>query len=82
MAVKKSTAPKGGAKTKVAAKKAAPKAKAAPKTEARAAAAYARQERLDESQAEFEAVLRIDPKSSMARQAIDAIVARRKATGK
>ena len=44
--------------------------------------AYARQERLDESQAEFEAVLRIDPKSSIARQAIDAIVARRKATGK
>jgi tetratricopeptide (TPR) repeat protein len=44
--------------------------------------AYARQERLDESQAEFEAVLRIDPKSSIARQAIDAIIARRKATGK
>jgi tetratricopeptide (TPR) repeat protein/mono/diheme cytochrome c family protein len=44
--------------------------------------AYARQERLDESQAEFEAVLRIDPKSPIARQAIDAIVARRKATGK
>jgi tetratricopeptide (TPR) repeat protein/mono/diheme cytochrome c family protein len=44
--------------------------------------AYARRERLDESQAEFEAVLRIDPKSSIARQAIDAIVARRKATGK
>jgi tetratricopeptide (TPR) repeat protein len=44
--------------------------------------AYARQERLDESQAEFEAVLRIDPKSTIARQAIDAIVARRKATGK
>jgi hypothetical protein len=44
--------------------------------------AYARQERLDESQTEFEAVLRIDPKSSIARQAIDAIVARRKATGK
>ena len=41
-----------------------------------------RQERLDESQAEFEAVLRIDPKSPIARQAIDAIVARRKATGK
>jgi tetratricopeptide (TPR) repeat protein len=44
--------------------------------------AYARLERLDESQAEFEAVLRIDPKSPLARQAIDAIVARRKATGK
>jgi tetratricopeptide (TPR) repeat protein len=44
--------------------------------------AYARLERLGESQAEFEAVLRIDPKSSIARQAIDAISARRKATGK
>jgi tetratricopeptide (TPR) repeat protein/mono/diheme cytochrome c family protein len=44
--------------------------------------AYARRERLDESQAEFEAVLRIDPTSSIARQAIDAIVARRKATRK
>jgi hypothetical protein len=44
--------------------------------------AYARQERLDESQAEFEAVLRLDPQSSIARPAIDAIVARRKATGK
>lgn len=44
--------------------------------------AYARRERLDESQAEFEAVLRIDPKSPIAKQAIDAIVARRKATGK
>jgi tetratricopeptide (TPR) repeat protein len=44
--------------------------------------AYARQERLGEAQSEFEAVLRIDPKSSIARQAIDAIIARRKATGK
>ena len=44
--------------------------------------AYARQERLSEAQSEFEAVLRIDPKSSIARQAIDAIMARRKATGK
>ncbi len=44
--------------------------------------AYARQERLDESQAEFEAVLRIDPNSRIARQAIEAIAARRKATGK
>ena len=44
--------------------------------------AYARQERLNESQAEFEAVLKIDPNSSIAKQAIDAIVARRKATGK
>jgi hypothetical protein len=34
MAVKKSTAPKGGAKTKVANKKATPKAKAAPKVKA------------------------------------------------
>jgi tetratricopeptide (TPR) repeat protein len=44
--------------------------------------AYARQERLNESQAEFEAVLKIDPNSSIAKQAIDAIVARRKATGR
>jgi tetratricopeptide (TPR) repeat protein/mono/diheme cytochrome c family protein len=53
-----------------------------PDVHVRLGMAYARQERLDESQAEFEAVLRIDPKSSIARQAIDAIVARRKATGK
>ncbi|MGH7247040.1 MAG: tetratricopeptide repeat protein, partial [Pseudomonadota bacterium] len=44
--------------------------------------AFARMERLDESQAEFEAVLRLQPNSQFARQAIDAIVARRKATGK
>lgn len=44
--------------------------------------AYARKERLEESQAEFETVLKLDPKSPIARQAIDAIVARRKATGK
>jgi tetratricopeptide (TPR) repeat protein len=43
--------------------------------------AYARQERLDESQAEFEAALRIDPTSTIARQAIDGIIARRKAKG-
>ena len=53
-----------------------------PDVHVRLGMAYARQERLDESQAEFEAVLRIDPKSPLARQAIDAIVARRKATGK
>ena len=53
-----------------------------PDVHVRLGMAYARQERLDESQAEFEAVLRIDPKSPIARQAIDAIVARRKATGK
>ncbi len=53
-----------------------------PDVHVRLGMAYARQERLDESQAEFEAVLRIDPKSSIARQAMDAIVARRKATGK
>jgi len=44
--------------------------------------AYARQERLDESQAEFEAVLKIDPNSSIAKQAIQAIINRRRATGK
>jgi tetratricopeptide (TPR) repeat protein len=44
--------------------------------------AYARQERLDESQAEFEAVLRIDAQNAIAKQALDAIAARRKAKGK
>lgn len=44
--------------------------------------AFARAERLDESQAEFEAILRIDPKSETAKQAIEAIKARKKATGK
>jgi cytochrome c-type biogenesis protein CcmH/NrfG len=43
---------------------------------------FARMERLDESQAEFEAVLRIKPDSRLAREAIDAIVKRRQATGK
>ena len=44
--------------------------------------AYARRELLDESQAEFDAVLRIDPTSPVAKQAIAAIAAHRKATGK
>jgi tetratricopeptide (TPR) repeat protein len=44
--------------------------------------AYARQEKLDESQAEFEMILRIDPRSESAKQAIAAIQARKKATGK
>jgi tetratricopeptide (TPR) repeat protein len=53
-----------------------------PDVHVRLGLAYARQERLDESQAEFEAVLRIQPESSMAKQALEAIAARRKATGK
>lgn len=53
-----------------------------PGVHARLGMAYARKDRLDESQAEFEAVLRLDPKSTIARQAIDAIAARRKAIGK
>jgi Flp pilus assembly protein TadD/mono/diheme cytochrome c family protein len=44
--------------------------------------AFARMERLNESQAEFEAVLRLKPDSQLARQAIDAIVKRKQATGK
>jgi tetratricopeptide (TPR) repeat protein len=44
--------------------------------------AFARMERLDESQAEFETILRLDPNSQTARQAIDAIKARRQATRK
>ena len=44
--------------------------------------AFARMERLDESQAQFEAVLRLKPDSRLAREAIDAIVKRRQAGGK
>jgi hypothetical protein len=44
--------------------------------------ALARLERLDESQQVFEMLLRVDPKSDLAKQAIAAIIARRKATGK
>ncbi len=44
--------------------------------------AFARQEKLDESQVEFEKILKLKPDSQLAKQAIDAIVARRKATGK
>ncbi|MBS1857337.1 MAG: tetratricopeptide repeat protein [Acidobacteria bacterium] len=53
-----------------------------PAVHVRLGMAYARQERLDEAQAEFEAVQRLDPQSVIARQAIEAIAARRKATGK
>jgi Flp pilus assembly protein TadD len=44
--------------------------------------AFARIDELDESQREFEAVLRLDPGSVTAKQAIDAIQARKKALGK
>jgi Flp pilus assembly protein TadD/mono/diheme cytochrome c family protein len=44
--------------------------------------ALARMERLDESQQVFEALLRVDPNSDLAKQAIAAIVAHRKAIGK
>jgi Flp pilus assembly protein TadD len=43
---------------------------------------FARMDRLNESRAEFEAVLRLKPDSQLARQAIDAIVKRKEATGK
>lgn len=44
--------------------------------------AYARMDRLAESQVEFETILQLDPNSQTARQAIDAIKARRAALGK
>ncbi|MDQ2899520.1 MAG: tetratricopeptide repeat protein [Acidobacteriota bacterium] len=44
--------------------------------------AFARMERLDESQAQFESILRVDPSSEPAKQAIEAIKARKKATGR
>ncbi len=40
--------------------------------------AFARMEKLDESQVEFETILRLDPNSEQAKQAIEAIKARRK----
>ncbi|HEY3836296.1 MAG TPA: tetratricopeptide repeat protein [Bryobacteraceae bacterium] len=44
--------------------------------------ALARLERLDESQQVFETLLRVEPNSTLAKQAIDAIIAHRKALGK
>ena len=44
--------------------------------------ALARMERLDESQQVFETLLRVDPNSDLAKQAIAAIIAHRKAIGK
>jgi tetratricopeptide (TPR) repeat protein len=43
---------------------------------------FARMDRLNEAQREFEAVLRLKPDSRLAGQAIDAIVKRKQATGK
>jgi len=43
---------------------------------------FSRMEKLSESQAEFENVLRLKPDSTLAKQAIDAIKARMKATGR
>jgi len=53
-----------------------------PQLHGRLAMAFARMERLDESQAEFEAVLRLNPGDQIAKQAIEAIQARKKSTGK
>ncbi|MDE3167116.1 MAG: tetratricopeptide repeat protein, partial [Acidobacteriota bacterium] len=53
-----------------------------PAVHVRLGMAYARQERLEEAQTEFETVQRLDPQSQIAAQAIAAIVARRKSTGK
>src|SRR5579884_1211404 len=44
--------------------------------------AFARMDRLDESQAEFEAILRLDPNDVVAKQAIEAIQARKRALGR
>jgi tetratricopeptide (TPR) repeat protein len=44
--------------------------------------AFARMDRLDESLAEFETILRLNPNDQMAKQAIEAIQARKKALGK
>lgn len=49
---------------------------------ARLGMALARMERLDESQQVFESLLRVDPNSDLAKQAIAAIIAHRKAIGK
>jgi tetratricopeptide (TPR) repeat protein len=63
-------------------REAVPELDSNPDVHLRLGMAYARKDRLDESQAEFEAALRLNPQSSVAKQAIDAIVARRKAKGK
>ena len=44
--------------------------------------AFARLNRLDESQAEFETILKLNPNDAVAKQAIDAIQARRRALGR
>jgi tetratricopeptide (TPR) repeat protein len=44
--------------------------------------AFARMDRLDESEAEFQAILRLEPNAIAAKQAIEAIEARKKALGK
>lgn len=44
--------------------------------------AFARMDRLDESQAEFETILRLNPNDQVARQAVEAIQARKKSLGK
>jgi tetratricopeptide (TPR) repeat protein len=44
--------------------------------------AFARMDRLDESQAEFETILRINPNDQVAKQAIEGIQARRKSLGR
>jgi len=44
--------------------------------------AFARMDRLDESQTEFETILRLDPSDATAKQAIEAIQARKRSLGK
>lgn len=44
--------------------------------------AFARMDRLDDSQSEFETILRLNPSDQVAKQAVEAIQARKKALGK
>jgi tetratricopeptide (TPR) repeat protein len=53
-----------------------------PQLHGRLGMAFARMEKLDESQKEFEAVLRLNPADQIAKQAIEAIQARKKSTGR
>lgn len=53
-----------------------------PQLHGRLGMAFARMDKLDESLAEFEAVQRLNPNDAMAKQAIEAIQARKKALGR
>jgi tetratricopeptide (TPR) repeat protein len=53
-----------------------------PQLHGRLGMAFARMDRLDDSQSEFETILRLNPTDAVAKQAIDAIQARKRALGK